>query len=434
MSRSPLTPDALKSSLPAGGLFADKEWVLSPEPFRLSKAEVKELTGMGHRLRVFYEACDRIYIRSKKGTLPPYISDYLDAGKPPWLVGHATAKGVRGQLPRVIRPDLLPQEGGGFAVSELDSVPGGIGLTAWLQETYADAGFPVLGGRRGMKEGFASIHPDGADIVVSDESADYRPEMAWLAEDLPGDWAVERAEDYPVRPGREVYRFFELFDHASVPAVRDLAAAVEAGLGVSPPLRPHLEEKLWAALFWLAPLRGVWEQELRGSHLKALRKMVPYSWVVDPTPLPHHAVLPRLEVQSWDDVAQFSQKQRELVLKISGFSELGWGSRGVTIGHDVSGEAWGQALERALGGFPETPYLLQEFRPARIVEHPFWDPETGEQKRMEARARLCPYYFTDPRTGKTVLGGVLATLVPSDKKLVHGMRDAVLVPCAPEEE
>ncbi len=429
-----LTPEALKAATPVGGLFDGKSWVLSPEPFRLSKAEVKELTGLGHRLRVFQEACERIYLRSAKGTVPSYIAEYLDAGKPPWLIKHAQAKGVRSTLPRVIRPDLLPQENGGFAISELDSVPGGIGLTAWLQETYAAAGFDVLGGARGMRDGFGSIHPHGADILVSDEAADYRPEMEWIAQDLAGDWAVKRAEDYKVDPQREVYRFFELFDHANIPAIRDLAAAVENGLSLSPPMRPHFEEKLWMALFWLAPLRDLWAQELRGSQLKALKKMIPYSWIVDPAPLPHHGVLPRLEVNSWDAVGKFSQKERELVLKISGFSELGWGSRGVTIGHDVSGEAWKDALTTAISSFPESPYLLQEFRPARITQHPIWDPETGQRRMMEVRARLCPYYFTNPQTQKTALGGVLATLAPSDKKLVHGMRDAVLVPCAPEIE
>ena len=27
------------------------------------------------------------------------------------------------------------------------------------------------------------------------------------------------------------------------------------------------------------------------------------------------------------------------------------------------------------------------------------------------------------------LGGVLATIVPEDKKIIHGMKDAILVPC-----
>ena len=47
---------------------------------------------------------------------------------------------------------------------------------------------------------------------------------------------------------------------------------------------------------------------------------------------------------------------------------------------------------------------------------------------MRGRVRLCPYYFVSD--GNTKLGGILATIVPADKKLIHGMRDAILVPCA----
>jgi hypothetical protein len=41
--------------------------------------------------------------------------------------------------------------------------------------------------------------------------------------------------------------------------------------------------------------------------------------------------------------------------------------------------------------------------------------------------RLCPYYFVN---GPTItLGGVLATICPQDKKILHGMKDAILAPC-----
>ena len=46
---------------------------------------------------------------------------------------------------------------------------------------------------------------------------------------------------------------------------------------------------------------------------------------------------------------------------------------------------------------------------------------------MQARVRLCPYYFLSAEEAN--LGGILATVVPSDKKLLHGMRDAVMLPC-----
>ena len=45
---------------------------------------------------------------------------------------------------------------------------------------------------------------------------------------------------------------------------------------------------------------------------------------------------------------------------------------------------------------------------------------------MRGRVRLCPYYFV--ADGRTQLGGALATIAPADKKLLHGMRDAILAP------
>jgi len=50
---------------------------------------------------------------------------------------------------------------------------------------------------------------------------------------------------------------------------------------------------------------------------------------------------------------------------------------------------------------------------------------------MRGRARLCPYFFAD-RDGRTSFGGCLATIVPADKKKIHGMKDGILVPCCLE--
>jgi hypothetical protein len=46
--------------------------------------------------------------------------------------------------------------------------------------------------------------------------------------------------------------------------------------------------------------------------------------------------------------------------------------------------------------------------------------------------RLCPYYFVSGDWGRpqAKLGGVLATICPADKKIIHGMRDAIMAPCA----
>src|SRR5437762_3063781 len=72
----------------------------------------------------------------------------------------------------------FPKEG---LFAENDSVPGGIGLTGWLNQTYSSFDNDIIGGANGMLEGFRAVVPNGADIVISQESATYRPEMEWLA-------------------------------------------------------------------------------------------------------------------------------------------------------------------------------------------------------------------------------------------------------------
>lgn len=421
-----LTLSQLQSALPPGGLFGGGSWRWSPEPLALSQSEARAITRLGHPLAKFQQASDAIYRRSAQGKLPRWISDLLDEGKPEWLVRLQRSAGLAEQFPRVIRPDLILGHEGP-AMSELDSVPGGIGVTAWLSRVYADAGFDVLGGRDGMIEGFRSLLPDGGAILVSDESADYRPEMEWLASELGTAWDVVAAEEYQP-DGRDLYRFFELFDWEAIPLARQLAEKSAAGeLRITPPFKPHLEDKLWLALLWSPALRKIWGQSLRDNHLKRLREIVPFGWVLDPEPLPPHAALPRLDAHSWDEVANFSQKERQLVLKISGFHESAWGSRGVFIGHDLPASEWKEKLQEALEASSEQPWILQEFRESRIVEHPVFRDD-GSVELMRGRVRLCPYFFTDGN-GETTFAGCLATLVPADKKKIHGMSDGVLIPC-----
>lgn len=414
-----LTQEAIRAAMPAKGLFGAGSWRWSPQPLVLSKAQIRELEGLGHVLACFQRASDAIYRRSVKGKLPSWIAESLDRGKPSWLIDAQRRSDAADRFPRVIRPDLLLTENG-FALTEIDSVPGGIGVTAWLSAQYAVAGFPVLGGARGMLDGFASVLPSGGAVLLSDESADYRPEMEWLVDQLGESRSVERAESWHADDSRALYRFFECFDWKNIPA---LPTFVAQGGNLQAPLKPHLEEKLWLSLFHLPGLRKLWQKELRGTHFERLRNLIPNSWFVREVELPPDAVLPGLEVSSWQEVMEFSQKQRQLVLKISGFDPTAWGSRGVFIGHDLPANEWREALQRALAD-RDHAWVMQEFRESAIIEHPVYQ-EDGSVAVERGRVRLCPYYFTDD-TGYTSLHGCLATIVPIDKKKIHGMSDGVL--------
>ena len=325
-----------------------------------------------------------------------------------------------------------------------------------------------------MLDGFRSVLPNGGDIVISQESATYRPEMEWTAARLnqtsaiaggddsgsardhrsagvnaPGyNWRVTPAENYEPQDGRAVYRFFELFDLPNIPAIQNtLRANAEGRITITPPIKPYLEEKMWFALFWLQPLREFWRRELGDKYFIKLQEVIPYTWLLDPTPLPQHAVIPRLEIHDWREAAKFSQKDRELLLKVSGFSPLGWGSRGIALGSDLPHAEWERRIEHALATFETNPTILQKFHKGTLFEHRYWDPDPGspreirsnatasltmpdmsrgELKTMKGRVRLCPYYFIE--SDRVNLRGALATIAPADKKFLHGMTEAILVP------
>jgi hypothetical protein len=342
--------------------------------------------------------------------------------------------------------------------TELDSVPGGFGVTGCLARLYSQQGSPVIGGGDGIVRGFSRMIQavSGQDcptlaLVVSEESRDYRPEMQWLGEALckqglltcvvePGQ--VEFTENgLFVRGTQEdkriavhiVYRFFELFDLKNIPKSELILYAAKKDLvSLTPPVKPFLEEKMAFALFHHPVLRSFWVENLGQSTFDVLEGLFPKTWILDPRAVPSYAVIPDLKIGNrwitdWRALGHLGQKERRFVTKPSGFSELAWGSRGVTVGHDVSELDWQRVLEDALRSFDQTPYILQEFHKGRQVEVSYYDSTEGLIRKMSGRVRLCPYYFV--ADGKAELAGILATVCPLDKKILHGMVDAVMVPC-----
>src|SRR5947208_4514315 len=248
-----------------------------------------------------------------------------------------------------------------------------------------------------MLEEFRAVQPNGEDVVISPESATYRPEMEWIAarlnqtniEDEASPWRVVSAENYEPKDGRAVYRFFELFDLPNIPGIeKTLHANARGRVTITPPIKPYLEEKMWFALFWLHPLREFWRRELGEKYFIKLREAIPYSWLLDPTPLPQHAVIPRLEIHDWREAAKFSQKDRDLLLKISGFSPLGWGSRGIALGSDLAHAEWEKRIDNALATFDSSPTIMQRFHKGRLLAH-----RSRRQKISPRHARRDPGAF-----------------------------------------
>jgi hypothetical protein len=446
------------------GLFRTPEgtdtgvaWRVSPDPFPLKPATVAAIETLGDDLLAFYRALNALYLRSARGSAPAFIAEELDRGKPEQIVRLARQNRFKQDVPRVIRPDLILTDDG-YVASELDSVPGGMGFTGALARTYCEVGVDSVGGAEGIAESFAAMvvavaaaeHPTVA-VVVSAESADYRNELSWLAARIDALGAADvvvcepqeivftedalfvRRED-----GREtkvdvLYRNFELFDLLNIPKQElVLYAARHNRVRMTPPPKAHLEEKASFALFHHPLLRKLWRAELGEAVDERLLGIFPQTWIVDPRPIPPQAAIMGLSangvpVQDWSQLEDLGKSERDYVLKPSGFSELAWGSRGVKVANDLTRDAWHEALNAALASFPTTPYILQRFHKGRRVRVPFLSSSSGEIKEMDGRVRLCPYYFV---TGEhTRLGGILATVAPADKRVIHGMSDAIMASC-----
>jgi hypothetical protein len=461
----------VRSQIPAGGLFAGLDWRIAPAPFSLEADLAKELELLGRVLLQFYRAVNLLYRKSAEGKQPEWVARWLDLGKPAELIALQRSPAFKNDVPRIIRPDVLLTENG-LSITELDSVPGGIGLTAWLNQTYSKAGqasrLPddpdlsrgsvekervgladtgrrdacptVIGGPDGMLRGFESIFGDAKQvhIVVSEEAATYRPEMEWLAGQVQGSrFKVQDSKFEDCAEGDAVYRFFELFDLANVPnAQKIFALAAAKKIRLTPPPKPLFEEKMLFALLWNRNLQNFWRQELGESFFARLKKLVPYSWVIDPTPLPPQAAIPELNLTDWRQLKALSQRERDLILKVSGFSEHAWGARGVFLGSDLSQADWAKAVDDALEFFHQSPRVLQRYHKPALVDAEWFDFEKNAVEPMPGRVRLCPYYFVpgDGDGARPQLGGVLATINPADKKIIHGMADAILAPCAKPAE
>jgi hypothetical protein len=275
-------------------------------------------------------------------------------------------------------------------------------------------------------------------IVVSEEAATYRPEMEWMAGQLGKTRFKVRDTTFEgFADGDAVYRFFELFDLANVRSQKiifELAAAKK--IRVTPAPKPMFEEKMLFALLWNRHLQGYWRQELGESFYQRMLRLVPYTWLVDPTPLPPHGAIPELNLTDWRQLQALSHKERELILKVSGFSAHAWGARGVYLGSDLPHAEWGAAIEKAIESFAHSPFVLQRYHKPGLVGSAWFDFERQQVVPMEGRVRLCPYYFVvgEADAARAQLGGVLATICPADKKIIHGMTEAIFAPCsvAPE--
>ncbi|MDE0820108.1 MAG: hypothetical protein OSA95_03250 [Opitutales bacterium] len=345
---------ALSQAFADQSLFAEKTWRLSPEAFPLTGQQVQEIESIGRACVAFLGAVDVLYSKSRIGKnllrndelLAPWTAGYLDRGKPQSLIDHGMHESVVGGMPFVLRPDLLMTEDG-FALTELDSVPGGIGLTAFLNrlyesdETVGSADKMLNAFYNGLAAQRSDLGLPFIAILVSEEAATYRPEMEWIATQLQREgrrvfvFAPEDVMplgnslcvDIDGNPEKIdiIYRFFELFDLPNIPEAQYIQKVVETDhVKLTPPMRHFQEEKLNLGLFHHHRLAAFWKESMDRRSNRVFQKIVPRTWIMDHHDLPPGAVLDApwvggKPIHDWGQLVNASQKERNLILKISGY-------------------------------------------------------------------------------------------------------------------
>ncbi len=202
----------VKERLVKDGVYI--KWNISPEPFLIKKEELSFIESLGRYFYQFYKASNKLYYESIAGRQPVWVSNYLDQGKPQSLVEYVRMNRMKGLLPGIIRPDIILTEDG-MIVSELDSVPGGIGKTGDMCMAYSTIlGNDIAGGAEGMVTGFMNMLRTASGnydpviaIVVSEESGEYRGEMEWIAREI----RERSGKAYCIRPEEVIFTEDGLF-------------------------------------------------------------------------------------------------------------------------------------------------------------------------------------------------------------------------------
>ena len=218
-------------------------------------------------------------------------------------------------LPPVLRPDLLLTEDG-FALTELDSVPGGIGLTAFLNRLYEGGGdassaaatswWRVLPVARAPASGEAQSadraggERGGRDLPPGNAVAGRRAAAAGAAGVLPAAGGRVSARRRPVLR-RRGHAGEDRYHLPVLRAVRPRPTSARRRISSRPgptarwslrrPCAISRRRNSRSPSFTTIACRIIWAESLGRRTLKLLRQLIPMSWVMDPAPLPPGAVL-----------------------------------------------------------------------------------------------------------------------------------------------
>lgn len=359
-------------------------FLVSPEPFFLSKEETRELSRIGQDVTAFMSAANELY----RGEAD--IHNLLNRGKPTIL------REVQDISYLFVRPDLLITDKG-FSICEIETSPFGLALAELLNRSYRTVGFETMVREGILQEFIAQNTPSHGSIVYSEKTSSYEGQLRYLAEKVFSgtgrQWVAEQVDFALGKDYQNAYRGFYPYEYLTDMFVYGLVnSAYEGRLGFVPSFTPHMEEKALLSLLW----DGRWESFLRGqlgrTSLEHLREVVPPTWVVGQ----EQYFVPGLPygISSSEELAGVSKAKRGFVLKKSGFSNGSSWAEGVNFLQEKSTDK-ARTLLIAAAQDEQSLYVIQEFKPSK--EFPMsYNKENHVIEQMRARIRLTPYFSMVP--------------------------------------
>lgn len=371
----------------------------SPETFTLP--ENVDLEGYGQAIQEYYWACKQLILDLPKNHRWLH---YLNHSKPQWMLDMED-KEVRGHA--FLRPDLILTEGHPV-VSEIESSPFGLALSHFLEKAYKedsdeDEVLAIIAEE--LTQGKTGSYA----IVYSDHTAKYQGQLEYLANELQKRGInIEAVKDSDITEDYDgIYRGFYLHEAVHNPRLQELLEDTH----VLPPVAPRLEEKALMGMMFDPEFEDYFKQM---AGFETLKNIMPKTWVLSEDNVPE-------EFDSWDDLVNMSRRQRQYVLKISGFSDDGSWGRGVTFLSRLSKEDCARAIKEAMES--DATYIIQEFKKGSKFEHPYFDFNAEEIKTMKGKVRCTPYYSV--RDGSLLTA---KTTMCENTDFIHAMTHSINVP------
>lgn len=152
---------------------------------------------------------------------------------------------------------------------------------------------------------------------------------------------------------------------------------------------------LWVALLRLAPLRDFWDRELRRATVDTLLNLIPDAWVLNPERVPEGAVIPRLNLASWDDLPKRRSNGHAFAIATAHTEEQ------LRVLDPASpAEDWSAATQEALVAFHEDPRVLTDLGPYHSGKPPlivaFYQKAAGRVDYLGAMALAYYQQRLDP--------------------------------------